>query len=134
MHRPCPFKCCNTTQNEYIKLYGIFERKKHGINISAIYKFIFKIPTPRVLAVSLPTCARDPDILQPLLYLRFCIRTIALELLLFLCVSVHKILSFYTLAQILYDTCNSKSNVLNYLCLLTFIDLLCFLVLRRIQT
>lgn len=53
MSRPRAYVGRDTTKTFGVGIYGIFEREKHCINISAVYKSIFKIPTLRVLVYSI---------------------------------------------------------------------------------
>ena len=42
MPRPYTYAGRNTTKNVGGRIYGIFESKMFGINISAIYKYVFE--------------------------------------------------------------------------------------------
>ena len=64
----------------------------------------------------LPTCERGLDILRLHVFQRLSIHTTALELHLYPCVFLHKILFVYTWERTLYDICNSKSCVINCSC------------------
>ena len=47
--RSCAFTIINTTENEYIKFHGIFERKERDDHISKMGKYEIRIPKPRIL-------------------------------------------------------------------------------------